>query len=162
MIGWAERPVEVRALLNPAFLGMLVNDAARGYESEVRSGLPYILAFVAVPAVLHEPTRAAFPRGVNTSVAAFHRTSPEARVRLAPVAAQLSPFLREAIRFSTSAKVLSFGPGGALVAAKLNRAPRGMNTLEVSVLRDKAFFAGRWFARNGDPATILLSWGLRP
>lgn len=52
---WRRQPQEQVRLLNPAFLGALIYSASKGYEEESDgSGLPYALAFVALPAVLQK------------------------------------------------------------------------------------------------------------
>lgn len=162
MTVWGDRPGEHRALLNPAFLGVLAHDVAAGCFEERGSGLPFALSFLAVPIALHAPTRDRLPRSVATSVPAFLGDHPESRVQLPPVAVQLAPFVREGLRFAVRFDAVTFGPGGRLVPGRLRRrSPRGMATGDVVACRKGARFTGRWFARAGDPVTLLGWWGLR-
>jgi hypothetical protein len=158
---WAERPAEERSLLNPAFLALLLRDAAAGHLEEHGDGLPFVLAFLGLPLVLHARTRDILPTSVATSVPAFLVQHPETRVQVPPVAVQLAPSVREAIRFAVRHNALRLGSRGALTPEAARRAPRGMNTEDVRACRDRARFVGRWFGRAGDPVTVLTSWGLK-
>lgn len=162
MTTWAARPWEERSLLNPAFVGLLVHGISKGYIDEHGEGLPFLLAFLSVPIVLHAPTRESLPRSVATSVPAFHTDHPDARVNLGPVAVQFAPSVREAIRYAARHRVIDFGPRATLVAGKLGQAPRNFKTDDVVECRERARFVGRWFGRAGDPVTVLTSWGLKP
>jgi hypothetical protein len=140
---------------------VVVHDIAGAHEKTADRALPYMLAFLGVPLVLHAPTRLQLPRTVATSIPAHLAAHPEARVHLPPAAVDLVPFVREGIRVAVRHGAIAFNAEGALSALKLGRAPRGMNTDDVVACRDKARFVGRWFAKNGDPSTILTTWGLR-
>ena len=156
---WTQRPIEHRTLLNPAFLAVIVTEAAFGYEGESSRPLPFALAFLTVPIVLHEPTREALPT-IATSLFAWLDRRPQARVDIPPLARQFVPLVREAIRFGLARGALEFGAGGALSAVALAKSGRKMQTLEVRRCRDRARFTGRWLARADDPGTVLASWGL--
>jgi hypothetical protein len=56
MSAWNDRPTEIANLLNPAFCALLLAQAVRGYQEETKVGLPYALAFLVLPLVLHKPT----------------------------------------------------------------------------------------------------------
>jgi hypothetical protein len=159
---WGDRPIEQRTLLNPAFLALLLNETASDHQNECGDGLPFLLAFLAIPVVLHAPTRERLPRDVRTSIPAWLSQVPEARVQIPPLACQLVPGVKEAIRFGSRHGALKFREHGSLVAADLGRSPRGMSTEDVSACRSRSRFIGRWFARAGDPTTILALWGLSP
>jgi hypothetical protein len=153
------RPVEHRTLLNPAFLAVIVADAARGHLDERSAPLPFALAFLAVPLVVHEPTRETLPT-IATSMYAWLQQRPEARVHIPPLAVEFGPMTREAIRFGVRHGALTFAPRGALNAGRLNKARRDAQTSDVIRCRKRARFIGRWFARAGDSGTVLAAWGL--
>lgn len=156
---WATRPIEQRTLLNPAFLSVLVTEAAVGYKTESDCALPFALAFLTIPIVLHGPTREALPT-IATSMYAWLERRPQARVHIPPLAQQFVPHTREAIRFGAKHGAVTIAPGGSLVANDLNPAARGAQTADLRQCRVKAQFAGRWLARAGDPGTVLAAWGL--
>ena len=58
---WGQRPQDVANLLNPAFDGLLLYRAVAGYEQENEGGMPFELAFMVLPFVLHQPTRKRLP-----------------------------------------------------------------------------------------------------
>jgi hypothetical protein len=154
-----ERPIEHRTLFNPGFLAVLVAETAMGYETESERPLPFALAFVAVPIVLHEPTREALPT-IATSMYAWLDRHPQARVYIPPLAEQFVELTREGIRFAVRGGALEFVASGALAAVALAPRRRNAETAEVRRCRERACFTGRWLARAGDPATVLSSWGL--
>jgi hypothetical protein len=156
---WDSRPVEERAALNPAFLALLMREAARGFRSE--DGLmPIPLAFVMLPLVLHRPSREALPRQVRTSLPIwiqehqFLREGFPGRVRAIATAG------REALAFGVRSGGLRI-TNGALEVGDQPRTP-GRATAESRDVLARAFFVGRWLARSGDVATIYYLWGIRP
>jgi hypothetical protein len=156
---WANRPIELRTLLNPAFLAVILIEAAAGHQTESARPLPFALAFLAVPVVLHEPTRESLPT-IATSMFTWLDRQPQARVLIPPLARQLVPHTREALRFGAARHAISIGRDGSLTPGELRKPARGAQSDELRRVRDRARFTGRWLARAGDPATILSSWGL--
>jgi hypothetical protein len=156
---WNLRPIEHRTLLNPAFLAVLVAEAARGHLDERAAELPFALAFLVVPLVVHEPTRESLPT-IATSMYAWLQRHPEARVHIPSLAVEFAPPTREAIRFGGRRGALTFAPRGALAAGALAKAKRGTQTADLVRCRARAHFTGRWLARAGDPGTVLAAWGL--
>lgn len=156
---WSDRPIEQRRLLNPAFLSVIVTEAAVGYAVERDQSLPFALAFLTIPIVLHEPTREALPT-IATSMYAWLEGRPQARVFVPPLARQFVPHTREAIRFGVDHGALKIVSGGSLTATDLKRPAPGSQTADVRRCRSKAQFSGRWLARAGDQGTVLAAWGL--
>lgn len=159
---WAARPVEQRALLNPAFLAVVLRDLSAGYLEEHDRGLPFLLPFLGLPVVLHGPTREILPTSVATSVPAFLTENPEVRVYLPPLAAQLASSVREAIRFAARSGAIHMRSGGELMPAHLKRLRPGVKTEDFADCRDRGRFVGRWFGRAGDPVTLMAAWGVGP
>ncbi|MGN6373670.1 MAG: three component ABC system middle component [Solirubrobacteraceae bacterium] len=159
MTPWNRRPIELRTLLNPAFLAVLVAEAARGHLDERATELPFVLAFLVVPLVVHESTRESLPT-IATSMYTWLQRHPEARVHIPPLAVEFAPPVREAIRFGGRHGALRFASHGALAARPLAKAKRGTQTADLVRCRERAHFTGRWLARAGDPGTVLAAWGL--
>ncbi|MEV4422474.1 three component ABC system middle component [Patulibacter sp. NPDC049589] len=159
MKAWSERPVEQRTLFNPAFLATLAHETARGHVDEANEALPFASVFLAVPAVLHHPTREALPT-IRTSMSVWLQRNPTARVDLPSYCRGLSPFVREALLFGTKAGALKIHSGGTIMPI-VSLAALGRNgSPEVTRCRKRAHFMGRWIARAGDPVTMLSLWGL--
>ena len=161
---WAQRPIEEARLLNPAFIGELVEACTRDHERESGQGLPYTLAFVAVPVVLHKATREALPGTTRTSLGSWLAAHPRVHVGFAERAAALVPFVKEAVLLSVNADRLAFAEA-RLLALRPARPPSRLRKEVTEEVRDcivRAGFLGRWFARGGDSATIMTLWGVSP
>jgi hypothetical protein len=160
---WIGRPPEQARLLNPAFIGATIWSCARGYASVDDRGLPYALAFVAVPVVLHKATREALPRTTRTSMVSWLAENPRAQVGFPDRARALVPSVKEAVLFASNGILM-------LQEARLSAGdrPRSMArfvreaTDEVRACIKKAEFVGKWFAGSGHYTTVMALWGVAP
>jgi len=161
---WLERAPEEARLFNPAFLGATLWACARGYRSVHDGGLPYALAFVAMPVALHKGTREELPKITRTSLAAWLADNPRALVGF-PVRAQaLVPLVKEGILFGSSGQLLTF-ENDLLIPADRPRSMAGFErkaTEEVKACIKKAEFVGKWFAHSGEYTTVMALWGVSP
>jgi hypothetical protein len=155
----------VAHLLNPSFCGLLLRAVVAEYVRESKEGLPFALAFLVLPVVLHKATRDALPTSVATSLLGWLQDHPEARVGFAERTRSLVPFTQEALRFVLGRGVLALDDGGALRpgAARI----RSSTTLEeeseeVRACLQRARLLGRWFARGGNASVIFRLWGIAP
>lgn len=157
------RPFEEEALFNPAFLAMIVRDAAADHMKRADArGLPTVLAYLIAPLALHGPTRRTLPGNVTSQMAEWTRGHPEALIGLADRARALRPLVSDGIRLGLLHGLLR-SSGGTLEAVPLGRRPRGMPRSEdVDACLVKSRFLGRWFAEQPDPITAMAWWGLRP
>lgn len=165
MTPWQKRPKEEAALLNPAFCGVLLHETVRGYGSQRTAGMPYPLAFLVLPLVLHRATREALPRTTRTSLAVWLDENPTVRVGFAPRTKSLVPFTRESLLFGTTHGMLRAVGENLQSAKQLRRRAtfkREHATDEVSFCMSRAEFLGKWLARAGKPGTIFALWGIRP
>src|SRR6266540_2320032 len=110
---WTERPRVEATLLNPALLAVLIAAAAKDYETD-GAGMPWPLAFIVPPLVLHRPTRDALPRNTRTHLSTWIRRQPLLRAGFPARAAAMVPLTREGLRFGLRAGVLE-RPGAALI-----------------------------------------------
>ncbi len=152
------------ALFNPAFLARLLHAAASDYEKAVERAMPVALAFLAVPLVLHKPTRDDLPTHASSQMQAWIREHPRHMARLDARVVGMRPFIGVAVRFGLQHGVLT-SADGRLGAGTVKRRPRGHAALESAEVHDclrVAGFLGRWFARQPDTATLLALWGLQP
>ena len=160
---WADQPLEEARLLNPAFLGALLWACASGHAQE-KGRLPYPLAFLALPIVLHRATRTVLPRGIRTSLPAWLGAHPRVLVGFQERAGALVPATKSALLFATSNGLISVVDEGVRAAPR----PRAMasfereTTDEVRECLKKARFVGRWFAQAGSATTVMALWGVTP
>ena len=162
---WHDRPQEEAYLLNPAFCALTISAGVRGYASVESAGMPFPLAFLVLPVVLHKQTRDALPRSVRTYLATWIEDNPDVRIGFADRARALVPFVREGL-------LLAFSQGEIALRSEGRVAPGarparigdylGAATDEVRSCIRKAEFVGRWLARAGTVPTIVALWGVRP
>jgi hypothetical protein len=148
------------AWFNPAFLALLLREVVVGYEEESSRPLPLPLAFIALPIVLHRPTRQALPRGITTSVPVWLQEHQLLRQGFAARARASAPAIREALAVAFSTVLLRLGDGELVVGDAPGRARRA--TPDTRAITTRARFVGRWLSRAGDVPTIYLLWGVRP
>lgn len=161
----AERSREEAYLLNPSFLSILVWSTTTGYKEAIGNGLPFELAFVALPVSLHKPTREALPRSIRTSLAAWLEENTYFRVGFAERANGLAPFVREAVLFGSTHGLVAITEGGQLLASpRASSLARYLQeaTEEVRDCIKRAEFIGRWFGATGTTTTIMSLWGIAP
>jgi hypothetical protein len=156
MTAWNERPRVEATLLNPALLAGLLAGAARDYDSS-GAGIPWPLAFLVLPLVLHRPTRTALPRDTRTHLSTWIRREPVLRAGFPERAASMVPRTREGIRFGLRASVLSID--GANLIGHLTAEP---SLGELRQLVRSARLIGRWLAKSDRASTAFALLGVAP
>ncbi|MGK2954622.1 MAG: three component ABC system middle component [Solirubrobacterales bacterium] len=96
---WDDRPREEARLLNPAFVAALLWACADGHGAEAGTGLPYPLSFIALPVLLHRPTRITLPSSKRTSLAAWLGAHPRALVGFSGRASALVTIVKGGLLF---------------------------------------------------------------
>jgi hypothetical protein len=163
VIDWDQRPVEVANLLNPAFCAILLSDAASGYQTEDEGGMPYPLAFLVLPLVLHQRTRDALPKTVRTRMHVWLQDRPELRVGFAARVRSLVPYTKEALQFAMRSDVVRISASGTLIAGAATIGESSWSSdSEPRACRQRSQLLGRLLARAGDASTIYVMWGIRP
>jgi hypothetical protein len=165
---WWERPVELANLLNPAFCGFLVRSAVTSYTEVRPEGMPFALAFLVLPLVLHMNTRDALPASISTTLIAWLEAHPEVRVDFDARVRSLTAFTREAVIFLMHRRLITFTDGAMRLGsselvgsqAAIDRMIRGSEETAACVRR--ARLVGRWLAQSGDAATVYALFGVRP
>ena len=156
MTTWAERPRIEATLLNPALLAVLLAAGARDYEAQA-TRMPWPLAFLIPPLVLHRPTREALPRDTRTHLSTWIRRHPLLRAGFPDRAVAMAPLTREGIRFGLRAGVLE--RDGATLIGHLDTEP---SEGELRQLVRRAALVGRWVAKTDQPSTIFALFGVAP
>lgn len=160
MRAWERRPKEEAYLLNPPFCGALLSVAVAEYGP-----MPFPLAFLILPVVLHKRTRELLPRDTRTSFVTWLQEHADARVQFAGRMRALRDHTRQALLHSCAHNWLAVEEHGLLQAAAettlFSRGDRMLSDEAKQCLR-RARFLGQWFARAGDSSTVMALWGVRP
>ena len=161
MRGWADRPPETAALLNPALLAVICANAASQYERESREAMPWPLAFLVAPLVLHRGTRQALPRTTRTHLSAWITNNPVIRAGFPQRAQSLTGLVREGLRFGMTHGALSVTEDGR-IRGVLPSSARPVEGGDATDIVRSAGFAGKWFTRADQPATLFALLGVAP
>lgn len=164
---WAKRAVEEANLFNPAFCATLVTKAVVDFgKKSAGRPMPFALAFLVLPIILHRTTRQALPGSTVTALLPWLQEHREQLVDFSGRVSRLIPFGQEAIMFAIAHGALSIEEGGSLVPGKnkvsTTEKKTELFTLEARECLDRAGFLGRWLATAGTPATILAAWSIAP
>src|SRR6266496_5522954 len=144
MTAWTDRPPVIAAMLNPALIPAILANAADGYRRESDQALPWTLAFITAPLVLHRGTRHALPTSTRTHLATWTSRNPVIRAGFPARAQGLAEPVREGIRFGLAQGALTVEEDRL---AGRTRRPRGFVIPdELADILRKARFVGRWLA----------------
>jgi len=158
MRAWAERSPESAALLNPALLAVVCAAAASQYERESDEAMPWPLAFLVAPLVLHRGTREALPRDTRTHLPTWVAGNPVIWAGFPRRAQELTGMVREGLRFGMTHGALEVtGDGRIRNAVPFTRPVQGGDSAEI--IRS-AGLVGRWFTKADQPATIFALLGV--
>ncbi len=166
MRAWTERVIEEAYLFNPAFGATLIAQAVDDYRDKAKRPLPFAVAFLVLPIVLHEGTRKALPKSTLTAFLPWAQEHRESLVGFAERVRQLQDVTRESILFGLQTEILAVEDDGSLVVGAkrkgvtLKRTP--LFTDEVYECVERSGFLGRWFAASGPAANIFSAWGVTP
>jgi hypothetical protein len=156
MTAWAERSQVRAAYLNPALITAMVAAACQGYTAASSQPMAWPLAFIAVPLVLHRPTRDQLPQTTATRLTTWIGRNAALQAGFPARARALAPTVREGLRFGLRHRALALTPDGLSSAVPVSLPG------DAGVIAGKARFTGRWLARSGDTATIFGLLGVEP
>ncbi|MET8748421.1 three component ABC system middle component [Streptomyces sp. NPDC004728] len=112
MASWTQRPQASAAFLNPALVAAVEATAARDFEHESSGKLmPWPVAFLVAPLVLHRPTRQALPSSTRTHLPNWIADHPALVAGIAARSASLDPAIREGLRFGLRHQMLAIEQG---------------------------------------------------
>ncbi|OIV39290.1 hypothetical protein BIV57_00090 [Mangrovactinospora gilvigrisea] len=158
MASWTQRPQASAAFLNPALVAVVEATAARDFERESSGRLmPWPMAFLVAPMVLHRPTRQALPSSTRTHLPNWIADHPALVAGIAARSASLIPAVREGLRFGLRHQMLAVEQGH-LKGTVANSRSSG----ELAQLIKAASLIGRWTARSDNPSTVFSLLGVRP
>jgi len=162
---WSERTREEARLLNPAFCCVTITSACAGYSESSNQSLPFALAFIVLPIILHKHTRESLPRTSRTSIPAWLQEHAEARLRFHERLMALQPHTREAMRYGLAFDWIAMGDSGVIRCvvpdALINRAVRSLDG-DARDCVSRARFLGKWLGTTASTETTMALWGIRP
>jgi hypothetical protein len=163
---WTERVIEEAHLFNPAFGAILIAEAVDDYCDKAKRPLPFAVAFLILPIVLHETTRKTLPQSTLTALLPWAQDNRERLVGFAERAQQLQEVTRESIIFGLQTQILAIEDNGGFVVGPNRRGVTPKRTPlftdEVNEYVERSRFLGRWFAASGPAANIFSTWGVTP
>jgi hypothetical protein len=166
MESWPKRAVEEANLFNPAFCATLLAKAADEFAKKARKPLPFALAFLVLPVVLHQGTREALPASTITALLPWIQNNRDQLVDFAVRVQRVREITREAILFAAQHEILALTQQGDIIIGRKRQSVTekrtGLFTAEARRCVDRAGFIGRWFAAAGTTATIFAAWGVAP
>jgi hypothetical protein len=158
---WAERSPVVAAMLNPALLATIIAAAAAEYERADGDPMPWPLAFLVAPLVLHRGTRDALPRSTRSHLATWVSNHPTLRAGLPARARSLTDPVREGLRFGLKIGVLTV-VGDGRIRGSLPATSRPSDVGDLRAIVRSAGLVGKWFAKVDQPATSFALLGVAP
>ncbi len=162
MTPWSDRPFEVAHLVNPAFTGLLLREFASNYARASKNTPELLLAFLALPLVVHRPTRRRLPSSTITKHHVWLEENPDLRVGFVARCQAASPHVRESIVFSVACGWIELIPTASFQAKKRSLKSGWRSLGENSDHLKAAGFVGRWFAGAGSTASLYAHWGVTP
>ena len=163
---WRERWASEEANhFNPAYCGALIYEFVRAYERAKRVPSSFALVFCALPIALHPATRNRLPTSTVTGLFPWLENNRDVQVGFADRTRNLTPYVREALRYAAAREAICFDDGGVITAgpkrASFTQTALEETTTDVRETVNAIRKIGRWFAAAGDTPTILAAWGIR-
>lgn len=161
---WQERSQIVAHLLNPAFLGLVLRRAVSGYESIKPTGMPFALAPLVPPLVLHPGTRESLPT-IKTSFATWLQEHRETLIDFPQRIGELVPYTKESILFAVHRNAIVIDEQCTLHngnAKMVGKSKYPQLSSDIGECWRRSEFVGRWLADAGSVETIYSLLGISP
>jgi hypothetical protein len=150
------------ALFNEAYLGILIALAVRNFNDK-SSGkpMPWLLAFIVVPLVIHAAVRDRLPGSTRTRFSSWIADQPLVYAGFGDRALAVAPYARRAMRYALRSGVVMVDGEGL----RSNISPTRYTRLAGDDAKEagkQAAFLGRWFAAIEDVPSIFGQLGVEP
>lgn len=157
---WENRSWVSASMLNPALIASIVVAAAEGHEYESDDPMPWELAFLVPPMVLHRDTREALPTRITSHAAKWVNAHASLLAAFPQRVTGMLPYTREGLRYAlrSGAATLSGAHLRGEGSWKLDK----KRSPELALLITQAAFLGRWFAKTGSSTTVYALFGVAP
>lgn len=159
---WDQRPFELRNLFNPAFCGLVLFRALRGYEEEDPRGMPFSMSLLVLPLCLHKESRELIAASSRSYLLRITEKNPQVHVGFADRVTAMLPYVFEGFGLLVERGCISVADDGRLqtVSDKVRKSVTG--TDETKSCQRVARFVGKEFARIPDRVTVYTTFGIRP
>ncbi len=160
---WTDRPVTVANLLNPAFCGEILRVMIQAYEKETKKTMPFEIAFLVLPLVLHKKSRDTLPKTISKNFYEWLEENTMTKISLVSKIKDLLPYTREAILFLIYHNAIKISDNGELEFVKYRKSSLNyINDSEVQEIYKKSQMLGKWLSKAGSTKTIYASIGIKP
>lgn len=159
---WDVRSAVPAAMFNPALTSITIATAANQYEETAGYPMPWPLAHLVTPLVLHRPTREVLPRTKATSLAKWAGDNTVLIAGLPARAQQMAPHVREGLRFGLREGTIEMVGGDALRSLAETQINVRKAEGDLPVVYRAAGMIGRVFGRAGSAATIFAALRVQP
>jgi hypothetical protein len=158
---WRQRAPDVANLFNPAFCAALINRVAAGYSATLSPGLPFPLAFVALPVLLHPESADALPSTARTNFHGWLLENPQVLIGFPERARAMTPLVREAISFGLNNEILLLN--NLYVAQSSEKQIKRWEKEEYNVKYARnSQLLGKLLGQLPDVTTTFALFGIRP
>lgn len=159
---WDVRSPVPAAMFNPALISTTIATAANQYEETSGLAMPWPLAYLVVPLVLHRPTREGLPRTKATSLAKWADDNTVLVSGLPARAQHLAPHVREGLRFGLREGMMEVIGGDALRSLAKPQIEVRKVEGDLAVIYQASRLIGRVLGRAGSPVDIFATLRVQP
>ena len=158
---WNHRPSDVANLFNPAFCAALVNRVAAGHSKSSPAGLPYSLAFIALPVLLHPPSADELPKTSRTNFHGWLLENPQVQIGFPDRATAMAPYIREGILYGLVNQVLQMNELCLLPANQKKMKTWEKDPYNIRYSHDSQVL-GKLLGQLADSTSVFALFGIRP
>jgi hypothetical protein len=163
---WRMRPPEEANLFNPPFICALSFEFLKSYSKDREDGASLFIIIVALTIALHAPSRQRLPYSTVTPLYAWVQENEDLLIGLATRAKNLTPYIREAVRFGMGVNAIrvtdSSNLGVGTVKGHFPKIFSDQTTSETQDIIERSRFLGRWLAKSGSEISISAALGVKP
>jgi hypothetical protein len=159
---WDQRPFEIRNLFNPAFCGLVLFRALRGYEEEDVRGMPFSLSLLVLPLCLHKDSREVIANSPRSYLLRTTEKNQQIMVGFADRVTDMLPYALEGFGMLMERGCIAVAHDGRIQTTP-DKVRKTVNGTDETVSCQKvARIVGREFARIADRVTVYTNFGIRP
>jgi hypothetical protein len=159
---WELRSPVPAAMFNPALVAVTIATAANQFEETSGFPMPWPLAHLVTPLVLHKPTREALPRTKATSLTKWSSDNTVLIAGFPARAKQMAPYVREGLRFGLREGTIELVGGDALRSLAEPQITPRKTAGDLPVIYRASGMIGRVFGRAGSAASIYAALQVQP
>ncbi len=162
MNNWDARTREVAYLLNPAFCGRMLYSVINTYNAKANRALPFPLAYLVLPLVLHKETRTNI--NSRTQLHLWVQQYPQLLIGFPQRATELIPITNEAIELLLQTEKVVLTPNAELEVPPNSHSLSKTKYVDAEIKEclSKCEHIARWFATAGKVENIYIALGVRP